>query len=123
MSGRIARIEGESLTYFISSEGNKGIDIFMDHMDKIYFVNLLRQQKTRSNLQFYGYVLLPGKYSFIMETITNNLTNSMHRIRSDYANYFNHRHKRRDKLFRDRYSCFIIDKKNYLIMYTTNMFI
>ena len=114
MSGRIARIEGESLTYFISSEGNKGIDIFMDHMDKHYFIDLLRQQKVRSNLKFYGYVLLPRKYSFIMETITNNLTNSMHRIRSDYANYFNHRHKRKDKLFRDRYKCYIIEKKNYL---------
>jgi len=114
MSGRIARIEGESLTYFISSEGNKGIDIFMDHMDKHYFIDLLRQQKVRSNLKFYGYVLLPGKYSFIMETITNNLTNSMHRIRSDYANYYNRRHKRKDKLFRDRYTCYIIEKKKYL---------
>jgi len=114
MSGRIARIEGESLTYFISSEGNKGIDIFMDHMDKLYFVNLLRQQKIRSNLKFYSYVLLPEKFSFIMETNTSNLTNSMHRIRSDYANYFNHRHKRRNRLFRDRYTCYIIEKKTYL---------
>ena len=114
MTGRIARIEGKSLTYFVSSEGNKGIDIFMDHIDKLYFVNLLRQQKARSNLKFYGYVLLPGKYSFIIETNTNNLTNSMHRIRSDYANYFNRRHKREDKLFRDRYTCYIIEKKKYL---------
>ncbi|NQT81278.1 MAG: hypothetical protein HQ555_12910 [Candidatus Aminicenantes bacterium] len=86
----------------------------MDHIDKLYFVNLLRQQKIRSNLKFYCYVLLPGKFSFIMETSSNNLTNSMHRIRSDYANYFNRRHNRRDKLFRDRYTCYIIEKKNFL---------
>ena len=38
----------------------------------------------------------------------------MHRIHSDYANYFNRRYYRRNKLFRDRYSCIIIEKKNYL---------
>ncbi len=38
----------------------------------------------------------------------------MHQINSHYANYFNRRHKRRNKLFKGRYSCFIIDKKNYL---------
>ncbi len=113
--GRIARIEGKALTYFISSEGNKGMKIFMDHIDKHYFINLLRQQKIRSNLKFYSYVLLPEKFSFIMETNTSNLTNSMHRIRSDYANYFNRHHNRRDKLFRDRYKCYIIEKKNYLV--------
>ena len=86
----------------------------MDHFDKHYFMNLLRQQKTRSNIQFYGYVLIPGKYSFIMETKTNNLTSSMHRIKSDYANYFNRRHKRKDKLFRDRYICYVIEKNKYL---------
>jgi uncharacterized protein YchJ len=38
----------------------------------------------------------------------------MHRIKSGYANYFNRRHNRRKKLFKDRYSCFVIEKKNYL---------
>jgi len=38
----------------------------------------------------------------------------MHRIKSNYANYFNRRHNRRNKLFKDRYSCLIIDKKNHL---------
>jgi len=114
MSGRIARIEGESLTYFVSSEGNKGIDIFMDHIDKLYFVNLLRQQEIKKNLKFYAYVLLQNQYSLIVETYKNILSKSMHRINSDYANYYNRHHKRKNKLFRDRYSCFIIDKKNYL---------
>ena len=38
----------------------------------------------------------------------------MHRIKSDYANYFNRRHNRKNKLFKDRYSCFVIEKNNYL---------
>ena len=114
MMGRTKRIEGKALTYYVSSEGKEGIKIFMDDMDRLYFINLLRQQKIRGNLKFYGYVLLPRKFSFIMETNTNNLANSMHRIRSDYANYFNRRHKRKEKLFKDRYTCYIIEKKKYL---------
>ena len=38
----------------------------------------------------------------------------MHQINSDYANYFNRRHNHKNKLFKDHYSCFILEKKNYL---------
>jgi len=109
-----ARIEGRDLTYYISSEGKSGTNIFKDDKDRLYFINLLRQQKIKSKLTFYGYVLLPKRYSFLMETSINNLSKSMHRIKSAYANYFNRRHKRKNKLFKDRYSCFVIEKKNYL---------
>ena len=109
------RIEGRDLTYYISSEGKSGTNIFRDDEDRLYFINLLRQQKIKSQLTFYGYVLLPKRYSFLMETSINNLSKSMHRIKSDYANYFNRRHNRKNKLFKDRYSCFVIEKKNYLV--------
>jgi len=109
------RIEGRDLTYYISSEGKRGTNIFRDDMDRLYFINLLRQQKIKSKLTFFGYVLLPKRYSFLMETSINNLSKSMHRIKSGYANYFNRRHNRKNRLFKDRYSCFVIEKKNYLV--------
>jgi len=109
------RIEGRDLTYYISSEGKSGTNIFRDDEDRLYFINLLPQQKMKSKLTFYGYVLLPKQYSFLMETSKNNLSKSMHRIKSDYANYFNRCHKHKNKLFKDRYSCFVIEKKNYLV--------
>ena len=109
------RIEGRNLTYYISSEGKSGTNIFRDDEDRLYFINLLRQQRIKSKLTFFGYVLLPKRYSFLMETSINNLSKSMHRIKSDYANYFNRRHNHRDKLFKDRYSCFVIEKNNYLV--------
>jgi hypothetical protein len=109
------RIEGRDLTYYISSEGKSGTNIFRDDEDRVYFINLLRQQKIKSKLTFYGYVLLPKRYSFLMETSINNLSKSVHRVKSGYANYFNRRHNRKNKLFKDRYSCFVIEKKNYLV--------
>lgn len=109
------RIEGRNLTYYISSEGKSGTNIFRDDKDRLYFLNLLRQQRIKSKLTFFGYVLLPKKYSFIMETSVNNLSKSMHGVKSGYANYFNRRHNHRNKLFKDRYSCFVIEKKNYLV--------
>ena len=109
------RIEGRNLTYYISSEGKSGTDIFKDDEDRLYFINLLRQQRIKSKLTFFGYVLLPKRYSFLMETSTNNLSKSMHLVKSGYANYFNRRHSRKNKLFKDRYSCFVIEKKNYLV--------
>ena len=109
------RIEGRDLIYYISSEGKSGTNIFRDDEDRLYFIDLLRQQKTKSKLTFYGYVLLPKRYSFLMETAVNNLSKSMHRVKSGYANYFNRRHNRKNRLFKDRYSCFVIEKKNYLV--------
>ena len=109
------RIEGRDLIYYISSDGKSGTNIFRDDEDRLYFIDLLRQQKTKSKLTFYSYVLLPKRYSFLMETSINNLSKSMHRIKSGYANYFNRRHNRKNKLFKDRYSCFVIEKKNYLV--------
>ncbi len=114
MKGRAKRIERSALVYYTSSEGKSGQKIFIDNSDRVYFINLLRKQKIKKNLKFYGYVLLPNQYSCIMETYRNNLSKSMHQINSNYANYFNRRHNRRDKLFKDRYSCLIIDKKNHL---------
>ena len=115
MKGRARRIERSALVYYTSSEGKSGQKIFIDNLDRVYFINLLRRQKIKKNLKFYGYVLLPNQYSCLMETYRNNLSKSMHQINSDYANYFNRRHKHRDKLFKDRYYCFILEKKNYLV--------
>ena len=113
--GQATRIEGKDITYYISSEGKGCTNIFWDDEDRFYFINLLRQQKIKSKLTFYGYVLLPKRYSFLMETSINNLSKSMHQIKSGYANYFNRRHNRKNKLFKGRYSCFVIEKKNYLV--------
>jgi len=111
---RHPRIEGTDLTYYISTEGESGQTIFRDDLDRLSFINLLRQQNIKNNLKFYAYVLLPKQYFCLVENHRNMLSKSMHRIHSDYVNYFNRRHNRRNKLFKDRYSCIIIDKKNYL---------
>ncbi|UCC38798.1 MAG: hypothetical protein JSV96_13385 [Candidatus Aminicenantes bacterium] len=81
--GRHPRIEGKALIYFISSKGRNGQKIFRDDNDKIYFRSLLKKQKIKGKLIFYGYVLLPDLYACILETSKNNLIQSMHRINSD----------------------------------------
>lgn len=113
--GRHRRIEGKALAYYVSSRGRNGQKIFKDDQDKIYFINLLKQQRIKSKLTFYGYVLLPDLFACIMETHKNNFILSMHRINSGYANYLNRRYQYRSKLFHDRYKCYVIDKKTYLV--------
>ena len=112
--GRHLRVEGKDLAYYVSSKGKDGQDIFKDDQDKIYFINLLKQQRIKSKLTFYGYVLLPDLYACILETSKNNFIQSMHRINSGYANYLNRRYQYKNKLFHDRYKGYIIEKKNYL---------
>lgn len=111
---RHPRIEGKALAYYVSCRGRNSLEIFKDDQDKIYFINLLKQQRIKSKLTFYAYVLLPDLYGCLLETCKNNFIQSMHRINSDYANYLNRRHRYKCKLFHDRYKCYVIDKKNYL---------
>ncbi len=111
---RHPRIEGKSLTYYVSSKGKSGQEIFKADHDKIHFINLLKQQRIKSKLTFYGYVLLPDRYACLMETGKNNFIQSMHGINSGYANYLNRRYHYKNKLFHDRYKSYIIEKKFYL---------
>jgi hypothetical protein len=113
--GRYPRIEGRSLVYYVSTKGREGQPIFKDNKDKVFFKNLLKLQQTKSKLTFYGYILLPSLYACLMETSRNNFIQSMHNIHSSYANYFNRRHNCGNKLFHDRYTCYIIEKKPYLL--------
>ena len=112
--GRHPRIEGKALAYYVSSRGRNSQEIFQDDQDRIYFINLLKQQRIKSKLTFYAYILLPDLYACLMETHKNNFIQSMHRINSDYANYLNRRYHYKCKLFHDRYKCYVIDKENYL---------
>jgi len=112
---RHSRIEAKELVYYISYEGKDSKYIFQDDQDRLYFINLLKQQKIKGKLSFYGYVLLPNQYVCLLETNKNNLCQTMHLLNSHYVNYYNRRHKRRNKLCRDRYKCFIVDKKNHLV--------
>lgn len=113
--GRFPRIEGQSFVYFICTKGKNSQEIFKDNQDRLFFINLLKRQKVKGQLHFYSYVLLPGLYACLLETSKNNIVRSMHRINSGYANYFSRRYNLRNKIFHDRYQCFIIDKKNYLV--------
>jgi len=112
--GRLSRIEVKGLVYYISSEGEKRQKIFLNDADRHQFINILRQQKIKGNLNFYAYILLPNQYALLFKTYSNNLSKSMHRINSDYANYFNRRYNRKNKLFKDRYKCFIVEKNEHL---------
>jgi len=107
-------IEKKGLTYYISAVGKGGQKIFLDDLDRLYFENLLRQQKIKDTLNFFCYVLLPKQYSLLVETYKNNVSKPMHWINSSYANYFNRRHNRKYKLFKDHFTCLIIEKKHFL---------
>lgn len=109
-----SKIERRALTYYISARGKRGRQIFMDDKDRLYFKNLLQQQKIKGSLNLFCYVLLPKQYSLLMETYTNTLSKSIHWINSVYANYFNRRHNLKNKLFKDHYTCLIIEKEQFL---------
>jgi len=115
MMGHPQRIEGTSYLYYISSVGINGQKLFIDDGDRLFFIDLLRQQKIKHKLVFYAYVLLKSQYDFLMETSKSNLSQSMHHINSGYANFFNRRHMRQEKVFKERFRSLVLNEEAHLV--------
>lgn len=111
---RFPRIEGENLVYYITASGKNGQHIFKNDRDRLYFLNILRQERIKRKLVFYAYILLPNHYVLLLETQNKNLIQTMHQINSSYANYFNRSYNRANRLFKDRYTCFVIEKNYHM---------
>ena len=112
---RSLRIEYEGAVYHVTARGNERKPIFKDGEDHKRLLQIIFQAKEKYDLKIISYVLMPNHYHLLLETPEGNLTKSMKYIQTNYAIYFNRRHKRSGHLFQGRYKAFIVEKESYLL--------
>lgn len=96
---------------------NRGVakgNIFVDEYDKVKFIEILSQVSKEYKFNIHSFCLMDNHYHILVENKKENLSDGMRQINSQYASYFNKRHKRVGHLWQDRYKSWFVLDENYL---------
>ncbi|WP_458700868.1 transposase [Sulfurospirillum sp. 1307] len=100
---------------------NRGVaknKIFLDFIDKEKFLKIVASVCKDYKLNIHSFCLMDNHYHLLVENLRENLSDAMRQINSQYAIYFNKRHKRVGHLWQDRYkSWFVLDTNHLFILF------
>ena len=88
--------------------------LFVDDLDRIDFLQLLRTTRKRFEWRCLAHCLLGTHYHLIIEASQENLSSGMQRLNSVYAKRFNRRYGYRGHVFEDRFASFVIEDEPHL---------
>lgn len=113
--GHPRRISFPEALYHISSRGNNCENIFVDNLDKLRYLKILKKYKDRFHFYIYAYCLMSNHIHLLLRTKEGNISKIMHSINTSYTVYFNKKNNRKGHLFQGRYHSIIVDKEEYLL--------
>ena len=91
----------------------KGL-IFKDDFDKEKFLKILDEVCRSYKFNIHSFCLMNNHYHLLIENQRENLSDGMRQINSQYASYFNKRHKRVGHLWQGRFKSWYVLDENYL---------
>jgi REP-associated tyrosine transposase len=109
------RFQASGAIYHLTSRGTEGRDIYLDDLDRRRFVRVLAEIVQERNWTCGAYCLMTNHFHLLVQTPEPDLAIGMHRLNSDYANYFNRRHDHVGHLFQSRYSSEVIERESHLL--------
>jgi len=111
---RPLRIEFPGAVYHVTSRGNARQVIFLNHIDRIKFIEVLSHVVERFHWLCHAYCLMDNHYHLIIETLEGNLSRGMRQLNGVYTQIFNQRHRRVGHLFQGRYKAILVEKDRHL---------
>jgi REP element-mobilizing transposase RayT len=111
---RILRSHLDDGFFHVTARGNRGSMVFVDDLDRIDFLQLLRTTRKRFEWRCLAHCLLGTHYHLIIEASQENLSSGMQRLNGVYARRFNRRHGYRGHVFEDRFASFVIEDEPHL---------
>ncbi|MFH0928218.1 MAG: transposase [bacterium] len=112
---RSLRIEYPGALYHIVARGNAKGDIFISDNDREYFIKQISLAVNEYKIDCFAYCLMNNHYHLLIQTRSPNLSSSLRRLNSVYAQYFNRVHKRVGHLFQGRFKAILVQKESYLL--------
>jgi REP-associated tyrosine transposase len=100
--------------YHVTSRGAGQAAIFLDDLDRVAFMHLLRRTVRKFNWDCHAYCLMTNHYHLVVETRTPLLSAGMHRLNGIYAQQFNDRLERAGHLFESRFSSRLVGREAHL---------
>ncbi|MEA3417985.1 MAG: transposase [Campylobacterota bacterium] len=98
---------------------NRGVaraKVYKSSEDKEKFLEILCKACRIYKVNVHDYSLMDNHYHLLIETSSENLSLFMRQVSSNYAIYFNKKHKRTGHLWQGRYKSWYIFNEEYLYM-------
>jgi len=100
--------------HHVMFRGVNGRDVFLDDNDCVCFCLLLQAACEKHTFAVHGFCFMTNHIHLILEPLKESFQSGIHAFSFRYAQYFNHRHKRRGYLFQGRYKSILVEDETYL---------
>ena len=110
---RTARRESATGFYHVILKGINKEYIFNQIREKNYFKSIILKQLGKCQVKIYAYCIMSNHAHFIIRADIHGLSAFMSKILTEYAVYYNLKHKRNGHVFQNRFSSEVIENSNY----------
>ena len=100
--------------YHVTSRGNRGAHVFLEDLDRLDFLELLRSTADLFEWRSHAHCLMGTHYHLIVETSRERLSDGMRRLNGVYAMRFNRRHALKGHVFETRFSSYVLRDARHL---------
>ena len=94
--------------YHIINRGVERRDIFNEHTDYEFFLELLLKLSKDFDVIIHNYALMTNHYHILLETKKNNLSKAVQFLNDKYAKYYNKKYNRVGHLWQGRYKSYAL---------------
>lgn len=115
---RQARIDIPGGLYHVITRGNERREIFRDDADYKEFCKRAAQAVAETGQKCLAWALIPNHFHLLILRGDRLLSDTMRKLMTGYAGYFNRRHWRAGHLFQDRYKAILCQEEEYLLEVT-----
>lgn len=99
----------------VTTRGNRGVDIFLDDDDRLFFLRRLQECTRRHETRVHAYCLLTNHVHLLVEAGEVPVSRAMQGALQSHAQYINRRYGHRGHLFGDRFWSNICAEDAYLL--------
>ena len=109
---RPVRIEYPGASYYLSSRGVDGQNIFNGIKDRQSFLSILQEVSQRMHWTIYAYNLLPDSYQLFIKTNSANLSKGMRQLNGIYTQRHNAKYQSTGNIFQGRFKALLVDPEH-----------
>lgn len=101
----------------VVQRGNNKIPIFLKDEDYSFFLDILREAKTKHPCFIYSYCLMPNHFHLLIEPKkeSSNISLLIKLLGAKYVHYVNRKYKRSGTLWEGRFKSSLIDRESYFL--------
>mgnify|MGYP001340838717 CR=1 FL=1 len=110
---RQIRIEYPGAHYHVFARGERKDNIFFHNEDYLKFLEKLKENLEKYNVNCLAYALMPNHYHLYLITNEANISKFMQSLNSSYTNWIKAKRDIVGHLFQGRYKAILVDKEEY----------